>query len=164
MADRMMRKGFEANIGPGGADGELLMPPPPIGIDSPGKLSEWIAAIPRRQAESQAVAELDGQTLREHKEIYLLRPFRIADSEGRNAAWRSATESLAWEIFGAVSRAPGAVYWRIAPEFAVCVRPIWIRIGDDGPDRDFITDCCGWADHSYGLVRAYTRLSVHFTA
>lgn len=161
MADRMMRNGAEIKLPPGGADGELAMPAAPIGIDSPGKLLEWIETIPRRRGTSEVAAEPDGNLPRTHREIVVNRPFLSGDSDERNAAWRSAVETMAWEIFAELAKRPGAIIWRVPVEFGVSIRPVFLRHGPAGPDRDPMLDKHGWADHRYGAVDLYARLSVH---
>ncbi len=143
---------------------ELAMPGPPLGVDSEQALLEWIETIPRRHGTSTAAQQMDGVFHRVHKEIVIHRPFLNESAEGRAAAVRAATETLAWEIFFEVSKAPGDVMWRIPPEIETRSFYAFVRYGDNGPDRDVAVDRQGWADHRYGLAIGYCRLSVHFNA
>ena len=154
-------------------DRRLTMPAAPVGIDTPEKLAAWIDAIPRRQGISSGpgerdadapVAPFEGRAPEPHVEIYLRRPFLKDDAESCEAETKAAVEALAWEIYTEIAKRPGAVIWRVHPEFETVTHPIFLRYGVDGPDKDYPIDKRGWADHRYAVVAAYARLSVHFTS
>lgn len=54
----------------------------------------------------------------------------------------------------------GKIYWRCPLEWEISRAPQIVRLSEDGPDIDFITNQRCYMDHDWMAVKAYCRLSV----